>query len=239
MNEQMRVMLVDDDSIIRTLCAEALQVRGYIVDTAANGMEALQMLTTNAYAAVVSDVEMPMLDGINLYLTVTKTHAYLKNRFVFITGNTSKDVIHRLSIMRRPHIFKPFKLSDMVAVVEAVAMDASEKGELVPCSLNENRAHVRNRLVTDCSVFEDSRQGQRFFTGKTRDISAGGVGIDFHGSTLIPLISVRIAFVLKNLDVNRKATVVWSRIIKDRALAGLAFDEVIPLSVMMPGGVCA
>lgn len=230
-----RLMLVDDDGIVRSLCAEALQLRGYAVDTAVNGMEALQMLTTTAYAAVVSDVEMPMLDGINLYLTVTKTHAYLKNRFVFITGNTSKDMVHRLGLMRRPHIFKPFKLSDLVSAVDAVVTEAT--GD-VPGSLNENRAHVRYRLVTDCSVFEDSRHGQRFFTGKTVDLSSGGVGIEFHGSTLIPKISVRIAFVLKSLHINRKAGVVWSRIIKDRTLAGLAFNEVIPLTVMMPGGFC-
>ena len=231
-----RLMLVDDDGIIRSMCAEALQLRGYTVDTAVNGREALQMLTTTAYAAVVSDIEMPMLDGINLYLTITKTHAYLKNRFVFITGNTSKDMVHRLGLMKRPHVFKPFKLSDLVSAVEAVVMEAS--GD-VPISLDEKRAYVRSRLVTDCSVFEDSRHGQRFFTGKTVDISAGGVGIEFHGSALIPHISVRIAFVLKNLHINRKARVVWSRIIKDRTLAGLAFNEVVPLSVMMPRGFCA
>jgi DNA-binding NtrC family response regulator len=61
-----RVLVVDDDCVIRRSAARQLAQAGYLVSTAANGNEALTLLGLEAYDAVLSDVRMPVMNGIDL-----------------------------------------------------------------------------------------------------------------------------------------------------------------------------
>lgn len=58
-----RVLLVDDDESVRRGLSRALKSGGFDVDTAQDGSEALSLLQTCAFDVVVSDVNMPVLDG--------------------------------------------------------------------------------------------------------------------------------------------------------------------------------
>jgi two-component system, chemotaxis family, sensor kinase CheA len=64
--ETIRVLLVDDSNLIRTLIQDILQRAGFIVLTAADGMEAWKLLQKEQIHLVVSDVYMPNLDGLEL-----------------------------------------------------------------------------------------------------------------------------------------------------------------------------
>jgi two-component system, chemotaxis family, chemotaxis protein CheY len=57
------VLVVDDDSMIRAVVAEALELEGYGVVTATNGAEALDRVRANPPRAVVLDLMMPVMDG--------------------------------------------------------------------------------------------------------------------------------------------------------------------------------
>ena len=60
------ILVVDDSMTSRTLEAAILAAQGYRVDTAENGREALELLDQKAYGLVISDVEMPVMDGLEL-----------------------------------------------------------------------------------------------------------------------------------------------------------------------------
>ncbi len=64
----MRILLTEDDDSVRSFVSRALELDGHKVDTACDGVEALERLTeTNgAYDLLVSDVKMPIMDGIAL-----------------------------------------------------------------------------------------------------------------------------------------------------------------------------
>ena len=64
--EAKRILIVDDSAVARELQARLVQARGYQVDKAADGAEALRALRANTYSLLVTDVEMPELDGIEL-----------------------------------------------------------------------------------------------------------------------------------------------------------------------------
>ena len=64
--QMQRVLVVDDDCVIRRSAARQLEEAGYLVSTAANGNEALTRLGLEAYDAVLSDVRMPVMNGIEL-----------------------------------------------------------------------------------------------------------------------------------------------------------------------------
>lgn len=61
-----RILVVDDSLTARTLHRNTLQAAGYEVETAVDGVEALRILESGAFSLLVSDVEMPFIDGIEL-----------------------------------------------------------------------------------------------------------------------------------------------------------------------------
>lgn len=65
-HETIRVLLVDDSILIRTLIQETLQKAGFWVAVASDGMEAWELLQKEQIHLVVSDVYMPNLDGLEL-----------------------------------------------------------------------------------------------------------------------------------------------------------------------------
>src|SRR3954469_25728138 len=64
----MRILLTEDDDSVRAFVSRALELDGHQVETACDGVEALERLTaTNGgYDLLVSDVKMPLMDGITL-----------------------------------------------------------------------------------------------------------------------------------------------------------------------------
>ncbi len=61
-----RILIVDDDDIIRGLHEAVLSFAGYGTESAANGEEALVMLATDDFDLVLTDCSMPLLDGVGL-----------------------------------------------------------------------------------------------------------------------------------------------------------------------------
>ena len=121
-----RVLVVDNDISIRVLCTEALSMAGYTVDRASNGGEALRNLGWIQYDLVISDVEMPVLDGIGLYNNILKDHSYLKDRVIFITGSVTEDKLSALDLVKPRYLIKPFKISHLLNMAEEVLKDRPE-----------------------------------------------------------------------------------------------------------------
>ena len=63
MNQQPRVLVADDEPLIRALVAIAFEAEGYDVDTAADGAEALAKACQRVPQAIVLDLMMPVMDG--------------------------------------------------------------------------------------------------------------------------------------------------------------------------------
>lgn len=82
-----RILIVDDEQLVRDVCSELLSIEGYQVDTASDGLDALSMINKARYDLVVLDVNMPKLDGIDFYRKVARERADLNGRFLFITGD--------------------------------------------------------------------------------------------------------------------------------------------------------
>jgi signal transduction histidine kinase len=79
------ILLVDDDPLIRRGLERALT--GYRVRSAENGEEALAILDGERPDLVVTDVDMPGLDGLALYQEALRRHPGLVGRFLFVTGH--------------------------------------------------------------------------------------------------------------------------------------------------------
>jgi two-component system NtrC family sensor kinase len=85
--QQWTVLVVDDEPEVASLTAELLALDGYEVHTVGNGRLALEELAIRPYDVILSDVNMPQLDGPGLYQEVASRFPHLLARMVFLSGN--------------------------------------------------------------------------------------------------------------------------------------------------------
>ncbi|SDG38407.1 two-component system, cell cycle sensor histidine kinase and response regulator CckA [Limimonas halophila] len=114
-----RVLLVDDDTAVRTFAARALANRGYAVTAAANGEEALRLLDDGAGAEiVVTDIVMPGMDGLALARTLRQRQPGLP--VILMTGYA--EAAQRSELEAAPALTlltKPFRLHTLCDSVAA------------------------------------------------------------------------------------------------------------------------
>jgi len=82
----LRVLVADDQEHMRELLVEALAADGHTVDPAEDGMAALKLLEQQTYDLVVSDLQMPQVDGPKLYQEIRRLKPDAVPFFIFITG---------------------------------------------------------------------------------------------------------------------------------------------------------
>ena len=63
--KNLSVLLVEDNAINTMIATELLKKKGIIVDTAANGIEAIQKASKNTYDIILMDIQMPGMDGVS------------------------------------------------------------------------------------------------------------------------------------------------------------------------------
>ena len=84
-NSKIEILVVEDDRDMRDFIQEILLEKGYIVTTAANGKEALKRLDETPFPIIVSDLKMPVMDGIAL-LDAINGRGVLKPFVILITA---------------------------------------------------------------------------------------------------------------------------------------------------------
>ncbi len=80
-----KVLVVDDSESTRELLTEILS-ENMVVRTAENGRDALNILKNDYFAVIISDIHMPVMDGIEFYHNVVKYHPSIGSRFIFFSG---------------------------------------------------------------------------------------------------------------------------------------------------------
>lgn len=84
--KEKRILVVEDAFSTRELEKSILETHGYLVDTAVDGLDALERITGNQYDLILSDIEMPRMDGFELCRTLKKSEGYKQIPFVMVTA---------------------------------------------------------------------------------------------------------------------------------------------------------
>ena len=84
--KEKRILVVEDAFSTRELEKSILETHGYLVDTAVDGLDALERITGNKYDLILSDIEMPRMDGFELCRSLKKNEGYRDIPFVIVTG---------------------------------------------------------------------------------------------------------------------------------------------------------
>jgi two-component system, cell cycle response regulator CpdR len=129
-----RILVVDDEEGIRGFLKRALEMDGHEVTTACDGAEALDLLTDadGLYDLVVSDIRMPIMDGIAFALAAKQDYPDVK--ILLMTGYAEqRERCKSLESIIIDVMSKPFHLSDMREKVKSLvqASDALKQDALI------------------------------------------------------------------------------------------------------------
>jgi signal transduction histidine kinase/GTP-sensing pleiotropic transcriptional regulator CodY len=114
-----RLLVVEDDEMVRAMVVRILEQVGYQVDTSTDGLSAQEKIEGADYDLIICDVRMPRLSGIDLYKRLTSEGSDALKRFLFITGDTiSAETVGFIEANRIPFLGKPFEIEDLLKAVQ-------------------------------------------------------------------------------------------------------------------------
>jgi two-component system nitrogen regulation response regulator GlnG len=120
-----RILVADDEDSIRWVLSKALTKKGFSVDLAASGGEALAFLQKHSYGLAVLDIKMPDISGLDLLSHIHKE--YSETLVIIITAETTmKNAVEAMKRGAFDYITKPFDLD----VLDATIIKAQKAGEV-------------------------------------------------------------------------------------------------------------
>jgi two-component system chemotaxis response regulator CheY len=122
LKDQLRILVVDDTSVSRALICDGLaQIGMKNVAIARDGEEGLQMMKTKPSHLIISDLNMPKLDGLGLLKAVREHEPTKKAAFILVTGRGDNAVIEQgKKYGLNNYLPKPFTVAALKASLEAV-----------------------------------------------------------------------------------------------------------------------
>ena len=112
-----RILVVDDEKVIRDILADFLKEEGYVVHTVEDGAQAIEELRKASYNLVISDLKMPKMGGLELVQKIAEESIPVLT--VIMTGfGTVETAIEAMKRGAYDYILKPFKVEEVVHIVQ-------------------------------------------------------------------------------------------------------------------------
>jgi DNA-binding NtrC family response regulator len=117
LNNETRILIVDDDDTIRSTMKAILEDEGYTVDLAASGKEGVQKANETAYNIALLDIRLPDMEGVEL-LKLMKP-AVPRTRKIMVTGYPStQNAIEALNKNADAYLIKPVDIEKLLKTIE-------------------------------------------------------------------------------------------------------------------------
>ena len=159
------ILIIDDEKNIKENIAEYLQNFNFKTIVAENGANGVQLAIENKPDLIVCDIDMPVLDGYEVYKQVQQMPGLALTPFIFLTGKSSSEELRTGMLLGADdYITKPFKLNDILMSINK-RLEKSEKIK----SVSDQKLHAltENQLV---GVFFYQKSGFIYTNKKLRNI---------------------------------------------------------------------
>jgi CheY-like chemotaxis protein len=112
-----KILVVDDEEMVRIVLKQILEQGGYACDIAGNGVEALKKLKADNFDLLITDINMPEMDGVEL-LAKTK-ELFPAMPVIFITAyGKDKVIMQAMRTGLTDYIEKPFRMDDVIKTLK-------------------------------------------------------------------------------------------------------------------------
>jgi len=205
-----RVLIVDDEEDLRYVYTRQLRGDGYLLDTAADGEEAIEKIRTNEYAVILTDMRMPRKDGLAV---IAAAREHLPDaEIIVLTGHGSLE--NALQAFKAGNIFEYLlKPLDDIGVLNTVVARAIERRNL--------RKHNRELFEQLQRAYEELRQKSEMLIQQEKMSAIGVLAAGVAHELNNPLTAV-VGFaqmIAEKLKKNRPAN--WSDAEYERAQQAL------------------
>ena len=147
----MRILVIEDNRDILANVLDYLELKGYVVDCAQDGLSGLHLAATQDYDLIVLDLMLPGIDGLQVCKRL-REDARRDTPIIMLTARDAlPDRIKGLEAGADDYLVKPFALSELVARIEAI---------LRRCQGSRRRQLQVADLCYDLDTLEVSRAGQ-------------------------------------------------------------------------------
>lgn len=179
-----KVLLIEDDSVLRENTADLLVLSDYDVITTSNGIAGVKVATSHLPDIIVCDIMMPELDGYGVLKALAKNDNTKYIPFIFISAKTErKDIRKGMDLGADDYITKPFNEEELISAIESrlakssILKDVRDKNDTV------NDGGDEMSTLNDLKVFFD-KNGEVFAYDKDDIIYKEG-----HHSNFIYLVN--------------------------------------------------
>lgn len=120
------ILVVDDSPSVRRVVGNMLKQHNWEVQTARDGVEALEMISQETPAAVLLDIEMPRMDGYELMATVRAQEQYRTLPLVVLTSRAaSKHQQRAMQLGANAYVVKPYQDEELITILNALVYGAA------------------------------------------------------------------------------------------------------------------
>ena len=213
-SDQASILVVDDELELLEIFSAWLGRNGYRVFTAPNGAEALNVLRTQKVDLLLSDIRMPVMDGVTLVRTLNQMETP-PPKIIFVTGygNFSRREIFAMGV--EALLDKPLSRPVLIEALDRCLLDSADKW-LTPSLLP-----IEQRVTLQLDGLKEAAEASAFTLGH------GGccVACDLPLKEGLP-VELSVRFVREALTLDAQGTVVW--VDAEQGNAGVAFDFLQP-----------
>src|SRR5690606_28276259 len=164
-----RVLLIEDDTVLRENTSELLELSGYEVTTAPNGNAGVETAKKVLPDIIVCDIMMPELDGYGVLESLSKNESTKHIPFIFLSAKTErKDVRKGMDLGADDYITKPFEEEELINAIESrlakAAILKEQKNTETPIASEGEELKTLNDLK---NFFDDNGETMNFSQGET------------------------------------------------------------------------
>ncbi|HEY5644982.1 MAG TPA: response regulator transcription factor [Pseudomonadales bacterium] len=152
-----KILLVEDHRDLAETVGDYLESRGYVVDFAADGLQALHLAVTESFDAIVLDIMLPGVDGLEVCRRL-RTDAQVATPILMLTARDQlDDKLTGFAVGADDYLVKPFDMPELVARIDA----------LIRRQRGVESAYTVGELTLNVDTMEVTRAGQAIRLSRT------------------------------------------------------------------------
>ncbi|MFY9705720.1 MAG: response regulator, partial [Desulfobacterales bacterium] len=138
------ILIVEDDPDVRAMLTRTLGCGGYVVDSAADGSEALDKFRDNRFNLVITDVRLPQMNGLQLLGEIKQAEPHVP--VIVITGYGSvQNAVEAMQGGASDYLLKPFSNEALQAAISRAGIVSQERSSVRP---DRGTLATERRIVT-------------------------------------------------------------------------------------------